>query len=455
MKSKTKVLIAITVVVTGLAISAKQVVAELKVAASAYLYGYPLVIMEETRKGMVALDKSNQLKHTQEFPDSHFRLVVRPNVDTLYTTAWLDLTKGPQIVSMPETGDRYYVLPFMDAWTNVFERRGTSTTGNGKQEIAVVGPDFTGELPAGIDSVVKAPTNMVWMIGRIQTNGNADIAKVADIQSKMMLTPLNKWQAGERYQGLTRSLTTNQSIDPMKIVDDMDAQTFFSKMNTLMAKQAPAEVDHQELAKFSYLNIAPATNFSTGNLGFIQQWAVEKALPLTVEKIQQAVGAREANEQGWNVMLDLGSYGKNYKLRTVIARFGLGALPAKEASYPSTSVDADGQAYDGSNNYILHFDADKLPPVEAFWSLSMYDEEGYFIDNKIDRYAIGDRSALQYNQDGSLDLYIQHQQPKQGSSNWLPAPAGKFNLLLRLYMVKQAFLEQQWTVPGVKKVAAN
>jgi hypothetical protein len=241
----------------------------------------------------------------------------------------------------------------------------------------------------------------------------------------------------------------------MKIVDDMDAQTFFSKMNTLMAKQVPAAVDHQELAKFSYLNIAPATNFSTGNLDFIQQWAVEKALPLTVEKIQQAVGAREANEQGWNVMLDLGSYGTNYKLRTVIARFGLGALPAMEASYPSSSVDVDGQAYDGSNSYILHFDADKLPPVEAFWSLSMYDEEGYFIDNKIDRYAIGDRSALQYNQDGSLDLYIQHQQPKQGSSNWLPAPAGKFNLLLRLYMVKQAFLEQQWAVPGVKKVAAN
>ncbi|WP_170235835.1 DUF1254 domain-containing protein [Colwellia demingiae] len=452
MNETIKYSMAAIVVIASLAGIAKTAIDEIKLAASAYLYGYPLVIMEETRKGLTAHGGMNQLKHTQDFPDSDFRLVVRPNVDTLYTSAWIDLSQGPLILSMPATGERYYVLPFMDAWTNVFERRGTSTTGNEAQEIAVVGPDFTGELPSGIDSVVKSPTDMVWMIGRIQSNSKFDVVNVANIQADMALTPLALWKTGERYKGVTNSLSEDKSIDPMKIVDAMDAQTFFSKMNTLMEQQSPASVDSDELAKFAHLNIVAGANFQKDNLGFIQQWAVEKALPLTIEKLLQAVGIREANEQGWNVMLDLGTYGTNYKLRAAIARLGLGALPAIEASYPSTSVDATGHAYDGSNNYVLHFPAENIPSVRAFWSLSMYDHEGFFIDNYINRYAIGDRSGLEFNADGSLDLYIQNQPPSQGTSNWLPAPADKFNLLLRLYMVDEAFLKGEWTLPPVRKV---
>ena len=197
MKPRVKYSIAAIVVIASLAGVAKMAIDEIKLAASAYLYGYPLVIMEETRKGMFSSGGTNQLKHRQDFPDSDFRLVVRPNVDTLYSSAWFDLTQGPMIVSMPATDERYYVLPFMDAWTNVFERIGTSTTGNEAQEIAVVGPDFKGELPTGIDSVVTSPTNMVWMIGRIQSNSKADVANVAKIQANMALTPLTYWQAGE------------------------------------------------------------------------------------------------------------------------------------------------------------------------------------------------------------------------------------------------------------------
>jgi len=455
MKAKVQYVIATVVIIAGVISIAKMAISELKLAASAYLYGYPLVIMEETRKGLLINGGINQLRHTQDFPDSDFRIVVRPNVDTLYSSAWFDLSQGPLVVSMPATGDRYYVLPFMDAWTNVFERRGTSTTGNAAQEIAVVGPDFNGELPSGIDSVVRAPTNMVWMIGRIQSSSKADVSHVADIQENMALTPLSLWKKGERFRGETNPLMADKVIDPMKIVDDMGAQTFFSKMNALMTQQSPSPLDTEELAKFSHFNIAPGATFKKDSLGLIQRWAVEKALPLTVEKILQAVGERNANQQGWNVMFDLGSYGTNYRLRAVIARFGLGALPAVEASYPSTSVDSDGQPYDGKHNYVLHFSADNIPPVHAFWSLSLYDSEGFFIDNDIDRYAIGDRSQLQFNQDGSLDLYIQHLPPSQGTSNWLPAPAGQFNLLLRLYMVDQAFLNGDWTPPAVHKTAAE
>ena len=452
MKPRVKYSITVIMVIIGLAGAAKMVIDELKLAASAYLYGYPLVIMEETRKGTVETSPANRLIHGVNFPNHNFRLVVRPNVDTLYSTAWLDLARGPQILSMPATGERYYVLPFMDAWTNVFESRGTSVTGNGAQEIAIVGPDFDGELPLGIDSVVKSPTNMVWLIGRIQTNSVEDVVNVAEIQAKMALTPMKSWQAGERSYGVKRNLKQNKTADPMSIVDNLDAQTFFSRLNKLMDKQPPLAADTPELAKFSHLNISPGKDFQLANLGLIQRWAVEKSIPLTIEKILQAVSAKEANKQGWNVRHDLGIYGTNYRLRTVIARFGLGALPAMEASYPSTSIDSTGQPYDGSNNYVLHFDAGETPPVHAFWSLSMYDSAGYFVENVINRYAIGDRSNLQFNQDGSLDLYIQHQPPERGTSNWLPAPAGKFNLLLRLYMVEQAFLNSEWTLPAVHKV---
>ncbi len=453
MKPRVKYLIAVIIVIITLAVAAKVVIDELKLAASAYLYGYPLVIMEETRKGTVETSPANRLIHSLNFPNHNFRLVVRPNVDTLYSTAWLDLSQGPQVLSMPATGDRYYVLPFMDAWTNVFESRGTRVTGNGAQEIAVVGPDFDGKLPLGIDSVVKSPTNMVWLIGRIQTNSVEDVVNVAKIQDKMALTPMTAWQAGERTHGVNRNLKRKETADPMSIVDNMDAQTFFSQLNKLMGQQPPLAADAPELAKFVHLNISPGKEFQLANLGLIQRWVVEKAIPLTIEKVLQAVGARDANKQGWNVMHDLGNYGTNYRLRTVIARFGLGALPAEEASYPSTSIDSAGQPYDGNNNYVLHFSADEIPPVDAFWSLSMYDSEGYFVENEIGRYAIGDRSGLQFNQDGSLDLYIQHLPPNQGTSNWLPAPAEKFKLLLRLYMVDKSFLNGEWTLPAVHKVA--
>ena len=439
-------------VILGLIVVGKTVVDEIKIGASAYLFGYPLVLMDETRKETVAHIGSNRLSHSVNFPNSDFRLLSRPNVDTLYSTAWLDLSQGPLVVSMPETGDRYYVLPFMDAWTNVFARRGTNETGNKAQEIAVVGPEFKGDIPTNIDSVVTSPTNMVWLIGRIQTNNAADVINVAKIQDKMSLTPLNKWRKGDRYKGEASSLMDNAQSDVSQWVDDMDAHTFFTKMNALMEKHPPFAEDVSELNKFSHLNIGPKMIFILDSLNVIERWAVQKSVALTIEKITQAVNAKEANKQGWNIMRNLGTYGTDYKLRAGIARFGLGALPSVEAAYPSSSVDSTGQHYHGRNNYVLHFEANELPPANAFWSLSMYNKDGFFVDNELDRYAIGDRSELHFNQDGSLDIYIQHKKTTYGSVNWLPAPDSNFNLLLRLYIPKKIFFNETWHIPAVRQI---
>ncbi len=456
MKVITKVSV-VVVVIIGLGLVVKSAVDDLKAAADAYLYGYPLVIMEETRKASENTIEMNVLGHNHEFPDGDFRFVVRPNFDTLYTSASMDLKDGPQVVSMPDTGDRYYVLPFMDAWTNVFARTGTSTTGNGEQEVALVGPDYTGELPEGLTTVIESPTNMVWMLGRVQTNSMEDVAAVAAIQDQMALTPLADWINGDRKRGITIRLADAQGdVDPMTIVEKMDAQAYFRSLNRLMAEQPPLKDDGPELAKFAHLNIAPGADFQLDNLGWLQAIMVQKALDITRGQISEAMQEDNSNAEGWDVIRSsIGVYGTDYVMRAVIAKFGLGALPPNEASYPTCTKTPDKELLDGSKyNYRLHFAADALPPVDAFWSLTLYDSEGFMKRNEIDRYSIGDRSAMQLNEDGSLDIYIQHKRPDSGISNWLPAPQEEFNVVLRMYLPKDSFINGEWIVPPLEKAKA-
>lgn len=454
MKLFTKITVAAAAVVAIVGTTAKSALDDLKAASSAYLYGYSLVLSEETRIGSVALTGTNRFSYSNDFPDGDFRLVVRPNVDTLYNIVWFDLSEGAQVISMPNTGDRYYVMPFMDAWTNVFARTGTSTTGNHAQEIALVGPEFKGELPQGISSVVTSPTNMVWMIGRIQTNSVEDVANVEQLQSQMAVTPLAAWEKGERYPGQTTSMADAEPHDPMNVVESMDAQAFFSYLNRMMAEQPPLPGDGPELAKFAHLNIAPGADFQMDKLGWLQRIMVEKALEVTRTKIDEALRTTNITETGWNVLLeDIGTYGTNYQMRTVVAKVGIGALIPEEASYPSSFMTPDGEKLNGDKyNYRLHFPAGEAPGADAFWSLTMYDFEGYMKNNEIDRYSIGDRSGLQFNTDGSLDILIQHQRPEQGTSNWLPAPQEEFNVTLRMYLAHDNFLNGEWTLPALEKV---
>jgi len=440
----------------GLGITVKSAVVDFKAAASAYLYGYPLVIMEETRKASEKNHAANVLLHSREFPGADFRLVVRPNQDTLYTPSWIDLKDSPQVISMPDTGDRYYVLPFMDAWTNVFARSGTSTTGNGRKEIALVGPDYDGELPKGLTEVITSPTNMVWMIGRVQTNSAEDVANVSQLQDQMALTPLTDWTEGVRNRGVVRDMSATKGADPMIVVENMDAQTFFAQLNRLMLEQPALAADATELAKFAHLNIGTGVEFELDELGWLPSRLLDVALSVTRSKVAEALNRDRFNAEGWRVMRSgIGVYGTNYQTRAGIAKAGLGALPAAEASYPGAWQTADGEALDGSKfNYRLHFAANELPPVDAFWSLTLYDTDGFMKSNEIDRHSIGDRSNIQFNDDGSLDLFIQHEKPAAATSNWLPAPQETFNVLLRLYNPGPSFMNNQWRLPPLEKLGS-
>jgi hypothetical protein len=434
--------------------------AALQIGIEAYLYGYPIVLMDVTRQVATAVPKAdekrapvNQFHHSKAFPDHSFTAVVSPNADTLYSTAWLDLLREPIILSVPDTGKRYYLIQMLDAWTNVFAAPGTRTTGNGKGDFAVVGPAWTGQLPKGVKEI-KSPTNMVWIIGRTQTNGKDDYPAVHAIQRQYKVTPLGTW--GKEYQppdNVPVAPGVDTKTSPAEQVAKMDTATFLGRLAALMKDNPPAPADAEIIKKLAAISLLPGKDFDFKTL----DPAVAKALERGVAgvRMQMAAAGKEPKGKlvnGWMIFRDLGRYGNNYLYRAAVAWVALGANLPEDAIYMRTTVDADGQPLTGKNRYVLHFPKGQTPPVNAFWSVTMYNSRQAFVENPIGRYASGDRDKLKFNADGSLDLYIQPASPgKEQEANWLPAPIDDFNLMLRLFWPKKEVLDGTWPPPAVKR----
>ena len=433
-----------------------------KVGVEAYIYGYPLVLMDVTKRVMTNVPSPrliaapvNQFAHVPSFPDPAVKVVVSPNADTPYSVAWLDLSKEPVVLHVPDTNGRYYLMPMLDAWTNVFASPGKRTTGTGEGNFAVVGPGWQGKLPGGVKEI-KAPTSMVWIIGRTQTNGKDDYGAVHAIQKQYTLTPLSSF--GKPYTppaGLPIDPQVDMRTPPVKQVAAMDVATFFGTMRSLMALNPPTPADLPAFKRFEAIGFVPGKYFDIGTLDPATRKGLERALKACQEKIKSlASGVSSANENGWQVQrTGMGSYGTNYQKRAYVALVGLGANLPQDAIYPMTKVDSEGKPLSGANRYVIHFDKGQTPPVNAFWSVTMYDTQRFFVPNSIDRYAIGDRDRLTYNEDGSLDLSLQHDSPGPDKEhNWLPAPEGEFILIMRLYWPKDSMLDGSWKIPGVRRV---
>lgn len=423
----------------------------------AYLYGYPIVIMDETRKSMQASypeahKRVNQLTHVQVFPDHNFRNVVRPNVDTLYSVAWLDLSKEPVILSVPDMHDRYYVMPLMDAWTNVFTTIGTRETGSQAGDYLIAGPSWQGKSTNSMP-VIHAPTNMLWLIGRIQTNGLSDIPKVASLQTGFELRPLSAYKNNILSPQYRQTKAEEKSdINPYEIVDQQSALEFFNTLHKLIEAQGALSEDKLAIDNFNNLKLNFPIKENTLTTSAIKVWLMDKALSITKRKIKERLADRSQHENGWMVRRSgIGQYGTDYAVRTAVAQIGLGALQPEEAVYPNATIDSNNETLSGKNNYKIHFPAGNLPPVDAFWSLTMYDENGFLIESTINRYALGDRDNLEFNSDGSLDLLMQYDKPEALSNNWLPTPKGEFALTLRLYLPKEEFLNGDWKLPPIIK----
>jgi hypothetical protein len=435
----------------------------LEIGTEAYVYGYPLVTMEMTRRIMTNVARPDgqhapmgQFALMREYPTAAFRDVTAPNADTLYSVAWLDLSKEPYILSIPDAHGRYYLMPMLDAWTNVFQVPGKRTTGTKAQRYAITGPAWRGNLPAGV-TAYKSPTNLVWILGRTYCTGTPeDYREVHTFQDQLSLVPLSAY--GKSYTPPPGRIDPN--IDMKTAVRDqvngLDAETYFKLMTDLMKDNPPAAADAPVLARMSRIGIVPGEAFDISKLEPATAAALQKVPQLAAEKIKASFLNVGTFVNGWGIMLKTGVYGTDYLDRALITAVGLGANRPEDAVYPTSLTAADGTPYDGAHKYLMHFDKGQLPPVRGFWSLTMYNAQFFFVDNPLNRYTLSERNKLNVNPDGSVDLYLQAANPgPDKESNWLPTPEGRFIPMLRLYWPKEAppsILDGTWKPPAVRAV---
>ena len=432
-------------------------------AREAYLYAYPIVSMDVTARQATNVPDAesvnlrapfNQFASARAYPRADEKDVVRFNFDTLYSFAWLDLAKEPIILTVPDTGNRYYLLPMLDMWTDVFAVVGTRTTGNRAGNYALVAPGWTGNLPDGITRIT-APTSVIWILGRTKTDGPADYAEVHRVQDGYRLTPLSHW--GKEYQP-PKGVATDPSIDsktpPLVQVDRLDGVSVLARLAALLGEHPPHANDYPMLLRLRRLGIEPGKPFDHSKLDAETTAMINKAAQDALGGIQAAWERTGRVVNGWTLQNDnIGTYGTSYLKRTIVAKGGLGANLPEDAVYPTAAFDGERRPLRGDSKYVLHFDKGQLPPADAFWSITMYDMDGFQVPNEIGRFALSSHDKLAFNADGSLDLYVQAGRPaKDRESNWLPAPEGRFQPTMRLYSPRAEVLDGTWAPPPLTKV---
>lgn len=430
----------------------------------AYHYAYPLVLMDITRQQMTNVADAhsvpqrapiNQFAHYRQYPDAQSKEVVRFNFDTLYSMAWIDVSQEPMVLSVPDSQGRYYLAPMLDMWTDVFAVPGTRTTGGKAGHFALAAPGWSGELPAGVE-LIQVPTPVLWLLGRTQTNGPGDYANVHKVQDQFRLVPLSQWD--HDYQppsGLPVDPQVDNRTPPLEQVNRLSGVELLDRFARLLQQYPAHASDYPILHRMRALGIEPGKDFEPSRFTTEKLQAIDAAAQAAQEELRQIVrsAAIGALRNGWNWSGSLGSYGTDYRKRAVVALAGLGANLPEDAIYPNAVVDAEGKPLSGQHAYLLRFEAGQLPPVDAFWSLTLYDKDGFQVANPLERFALGSYDQLKFGSDGSLELRIQAQSPgKELEANWLPAPRDNFQLMLRMYSPQPAMLSGQWQPPAIRRV---
>jgi hypothetical protein len=431
------------------------------IGLDAYLYFYPLLSMDITRKQSTNIEAGkefakgpmNMFVSVPAYPPADLKIVVRVNFDTLYSVAWLDLTHDAQIVSAPDTSGRFYLLPMLDMWTDVFASPGWRTTGTTVSNFLVTPAGWVGTVPEGCTRIA-APTPYVWIIGRTKTDGPQDYAAVNKIQAELRVTPLLQWGKAPQPVTVTIDPTVDMKTPPKTQVDTMSAAKYFTYAAELLKLHPPHLTDQPILAQMKRIGIEPGKSFNFDKL----DPAVQTALASVPQEAQKLMGwklatlARVAN--GWSMNTDtMGVYGNYYLKRAIVTQQGLGANLPEDAIYPLNLGDDAGKPLDGANKYTIHFDKGATPPVNAFWSITLYDADGFQVGNALNRFALSSYMPFKTNADGSLDLYFQTESPGSDKEvNWLPAPKGAFNLCMRLYGPKTEALTGKWNPPPVNRL---
>jgi hypothetical protein len=432
-----------------------------------YQFAYPMVLMDVTKRQAIAVPDAtsiygrapiNQFANFRTYPAADSRDVVRFNFDTLYSFAWLDLAKEPMILTVPDTHQRYYLMPTLDMWSDVFSSLGSRTTGTQAGSYAYVAPGWKGHLPAGVQRI-DAPTSTIWMMGRIQTNGPSDYSAVNKVQDGLKLTPLSQW--GKSSPAPARSpvdATVDTKTPPLVQTAKLSGVEVLTRLAELMKTNPPHANDYPILFRAKALGLTVGQSWDASKLDAATVEAINAGAKEGYAEIVAAIPKAGVKVNGWNMLTqNIGTYGTSYLQRALVALAGLGANLPEDAIYPTAFVDAEGKRLEGSNKYVLHFNKGELPPADAFWSITMYDGQGFQVPNALDRFAIGSHDALAMNADGSLDIYVQSDSPgADKESNWLPAPkSGPMGPTMRLYAPRSAALHGEWTPPPFKNVASN
>ena len=412
-------------------------------AAPAVVAGYPLLesirtCHVQTSPGASAYGRApfNTFGHSRERWTDRDRDIVTPANDLLYSNAWLDLRQGPVVITVPPQTGRYFVLELMDAYTNNFHNIGTRNTAPGGERFALVGPDSDAAAPEGT-TLLRSPTALVWVLGRVLVDGDADEEAARGFQAGFRIdgpaTPAPPPSVAQWQQG------GDEVLD------------FFANLARALHDfpPPPSQRGVFDLLRSAHLRLSP-----DGKLGDLRPATLDGLRAAYSAAMQMIEGmTRAASKAPWRYSTRLGRYGDDLMLRAATAWKGLGALAADEAIYAVTDYDDQGELLAGRRLYRLHFADGGQVPAGAFWSVTLYGEDRYLAPNPIGRYALGNRSPLQRNADGSLTLYVSHQPPPGPRENWLPAPAGGFYLILRLYHPQPAFLDGSYRMPPLEHVA--
>ncbi len=424
------------------------------IAEEAYIYLYPLILMDVTRKAMTnvtgpkgvdaPLDTFASFK---SYPPLTFKEVVRANFDTLYTSLWMDLTEEPRILSLPDAKGRYYLAPTVSMWTDVIASPGWRTTGTGPQHLAYVPPGWEGTLPDGVTRI-DSESRYLWMIGRTAASGPDDYDAVHEFQNGMKITPLSQWGKDWKAPAGTVDSSIDMKTPPLKQVENMSAKDYFAYGADLMKVHPAKNTDYSQVFRMASIGLTPGEDFKMKGLTGDD---LESARKSGYAKINERSHHLGTMENGWNVTIGTyGSYGIEYLQRAAVGLYGLGCNQNDDAIYPNYAKNIGPT----TDMYTLHFDKGEAPPALAFWSITMYDVDGFPVPNSLNRGNLASRMDLKFNADGSLDLYVGATTPgKDKESNWLPAPSDKaWNVCMRLYAPKPAALDGKWTPPPLKKM---
>ena len=433
-----------------------------ELAREAWLFGLPLVMFEKqfdygayATKPTETRAPVNQFVHYRKFVDASNRTVVGFNVDNLYSFASLDLAAEPVVLSIPEMGARFWLMQIIDAWNGVPAAPGSRTHGGtNAHDFLIAGPDWTGVAPDGME-LLRSPTNLVLIGGRTYCAGEDDYAAVNELQDQYKLTPLSAW--AEPYTP-PADVPLKEGVDGETLVNEqvmaLDAEEFFSNLNRLMATNPPYAADAPMLRKLLPLGIAPGAPFSTAALSVDVNAAIAEGIVEGKAALAAEIKSLGKIVNNWTLTYDMGRYGTKYTYRAAWTFVGIGGNLLEDAFYPFAINDADGNQLTGEHSYRLTFGKGAWPAAEAFWSLTLYDMEGYLVDNPLNRYAIGDRSDMAPGPDGSLTIYIQSESPgKDKEANWLPAPkTAPFKMALRLYAPRESVRDGSWVPPAIVRM---